>query len=468
MSNVFVLDKEKRPLNSIHPAQARQLLRHGKAAVFRKFPFTIILKVTFKTEIQPLRLKLDPGSQTTGLAVVVESTGEVVFAAEIKHRGFAIRESLTSRRQLRRSRRNRKTRYRQPPKHEWFRKGNKQPCPKQKRAMWLAPSLMSRVHNISTWVERLRKLAPISFISQELVRFDTQLMRNPDIQGKEYQQGTLYGYETREYLLEKWHRQCAYCGVKDVPFQIEHIHCRAKGGSNSITNLTLSSEKCNQKKGTKDIKEFLKKDPTRMEKILKQAKQPLKDAAAVNSTRFKLLETLKATGLPVETGSGGLTKFNRTQQGLPKEHWIDAACVGKSTPEKLIIKGVRPLLITANGHGSRQSCRTDKYGFVRFVIVLELNFTLVFKLEILLRLLSLVVKKLVNMLDELQPVLRVVSTSQPKTDWFRELVINIANKFTRKMVTAMDFKEVRRQLKLPVSRFLHELKLRGFHAPGGF
>jgi len=115
-------------------------------------------------------------------------------------------------------------------------------------------------------------------ISQELVKFDMQLMCNPDIQGKEYQQGTLAGYETREYLLEKWGRQCAYCGVKDVALQIEHIHPRAKGGSNSITNLTLNCERCNTLKGTKDIKDFLKKDPSRLEKILAQAKKPLADA----------------------------------------------------------------------------------------------------------------------------------------------------------------------------------------------
>ncbi|MHC5732106.1 MAG: RNA-guided endonuclease IscB, partial [Nostoc sp.] len=101
---------------------------------------------------------------------------------------------------------------------------------------------------------------------------------------------------------------------------------------------------------------------SRLEKILKQAKKPLADAAAVNATRWALIEVLKATGLPVETGSGGLTKFNRSQQKLEKTHWLDAACVGKSTPE-LIIKDVKPLLISANGHGSRQSCRTDKFGF---------------------------------------------------------------------------------------------------------
>lgn len=352
MSKIFVLDTDKKPLDPMHPAQARQLLRNKKAAVFKRFPFTIILKEPKpETTVSPIRLKIDPGAKFTGIALVNDATGEVVFAAELKHRGFAIREALTSRRQLRRSRRNRKTRYRKPRFLNRTRPDG-----------WLAPSLQSRVENIKTWVNKLRKLAPITAISQELVRFDMQLMRNPDIQGKEYQQGTLAGYETREYLLGKWGRQCAYCGIKDVPLQIEHIHPRAKGGSNSITNLTLSCEKCNTKKGTKDIKDFLKKDPIRLQKILKQAKKPLADAAAVNTTRWALLNALKETGLPIETGSGGLTKFNRSQQKLQKTHWIDAACVGRSTPT-LNIKDMKPLLITATGHGSRQSCRTDKYGF---------------------------------------------------------------------------------------------------------
>lgn len=254
MSKVFVIDSEKRPLNPIHPAQARQLLRNQKAAVFRRFPFTLILK-EFRSDspVSPLRLKIDPGAKHTGLALVNDSTGEVVFVAKLKHRGFAIRESLTSRRQLRRSRRSRKTRYRQPRFNNRTRSKD-----------WLAPSLESRVENIKTWVEKLRRFAPVGAISQELVRFDVQLIRNPDIQGKEYQQGTLYGYETREYLLQKWNRQCAYCGVKDVPLQIEHIYPRAKGGSNSITNLTLSCGKCNTKKGTKDVKDFLKKRPDKI------------------------------------------------------------------------------------------------------------------------------------------------------------------------------------------------------------
>ncbi|AUB38336.1 5-methylcytosine-specific restriction endonuclease McrA [Nostoc flagelliforme CCNUN1] len=352
MSKVLVIDQRKRPLDPVHPAQARQLLRSKKAAIYRQFPFTLILKESRTgTPVLPLRLKIDPGAKVTGIALVNDSSALVVFVAELKHRGFAIRDALTSRRQLRRGRRARKTRYRQP-----------RFLNRTRPEGWLAPSLQSRVDNIETWVKKLRQFAPIEAISQELVRFDMQLMRNPDIQGNEYMQGTLQGFETREFLLEKWNRQCAYCDVKDVPFQIEHIFPKARGGSNSITNLTLSCEKCNIKKGVKDIKGFLKKDPSRLEKSLKQAKRPLADAAAVNTTRFALLNVLKSTGLPVETGSGGLTKFNRSQQNIPKSHWADAAAVGKSTPE-LIVKGVKPLLIAANGHGSRQSCRTDKFGF---------------------------------------------------------------------------------------------------------
>lgn len=192
MSKVFVIDTNKQPLDLVHPAKARQLLRDQKAAVFRQFPFTIILKKEqTNQDVSPLRLKIDPGSNHTGLALVNDSSGEVIWAAELKHRGSAIRDSLTSRRQLRRARRSRKTRYRQP-----------RFLNRTKQKGWLAPSLQSRIFNVKTWVNRLSKIASIAALSQELVKFDTQLMQNPDIQGKEYQQGTLCGYETREYLLE--------------------------------------------------------------------------------------------------------------------------------------------------------------------------------------------------------------------------------------------------------------------------
>jgi hypothetical protein len=204
--------------------------------------------------------------------------------------------------------------------------------------------MQSRIANILTWIARLGKFCHITNISLELVRFDMAVMENPEISGVEYQQGTLAGYETREYLLEKWGRKCAYCGKENIPLQIEHIVPRAKGGSNRISNLCLACEKCNLAKGTKSIEEFLKKKPDLLKRILAQAKAPLKDAAAVNTTRWELWRRLQTLGLPIECGSGGLTKYNRTARELPKTHWLDAACVGKSTPEKLTALGVEPLL----------------------------------------------------------------------------------------------------------------------------
>ncbi|MBV8382673.1 MAG: RRXRR domain-containing protein, partial [Planctomycetaceae bacterium] len=228
---------------------------------------------------------------------------------------------------------------------------------------WLAPSLESRLANVMTWVARLRRSVPVAALSQELVRFDLQKGQDPEISGLEYQQGTLAGYETREYLLEKFRRTCAYCGKKDVPLQVEHIHPKSRGGSDRVSNLALACEPCNRRKGDKPVDVFLKGKPEVLAEILKQAKAPLKDAAAVNATRWELFRRLQATGLPVECGSGGRTKFHRTTRGLPKTHWLDAACVGASTPEHLGIEGVRPLLVKACGHGKRNRCGTDKHGF---------------------------------------------------------------------------------------------------------
>jgi 5-methylcytosine-specific restriction endonuclease McrA len=353
VSKVFVLDTNKQPLNPIHPGRARMLLAQGKAAVLRRYPFTLILKEeVLNAQVEPLRVKIDPGAKTTGLALVNDTTGEVVWIAELQHRGFQIRDALTSRRQLRRSRRNRKTRYRKP-----------RFLNRTRLKGWLPPSLNSRVANILTWVKRLSALCRITAISQELVRFDTQQMESSEISGVGYQQGTLAGYEVREFLLEKWNRTCAYCGVKDTRLEIEHIQPRSKGGSNRVSNLCLACVPCNQKKGNQDIKDFLKGKPDLLKRILAQAKKPLVDTAAVNATRWNLYKNLQRTGLSLEVGTGGRTKYNRTIRGLDKTHYWDAACVGASTPEQLITTGVKPLLIAAKGHGTRQQCRTDKFGF---------------------------------------------------------------------------------------------------------
>jgi len=347
MSFVLVVDQERKPLDPVHPGRARYLLKAGHAAVLRRYPFTLILQaVVPAAQPTPLRLKIDPGSRITGIAVVNDATGQVVWAAEVSHRGQQVKARLDQRRACRRSRRQRHTRYRPA---RFANRG--------RREGWLSPSLESRIANVLTWVERLRRSAPIGAISLELVKFDTQFMQNAECSGIDYQQGTLAGYEIREYLLEKWGRRCAYCGVSDRPLQLAHIVPRVRHGSNRVSNLTLACQACNAAKGTRTAEEF------GYPAIQAQAQQPLRDAAAVNVTRWALYHRLAALGLPVETGTGGRTKWNRTKRGLLKTHWLDAACVGASTPAALDMRGVVPLAVRAVGRHSRQMCRTNAAGF---------------------------------------------------------------------------------------------------------
>lgn len=356
MNSVFVISSTKKPLMPCRPARARKLLTAGRAAVYRLHPFTIILLDREDGETQPLEIKVDPGSKTTGIALVghFEQQGAVVlFGANLTHRGQVIKNNLESRRSLRRGRRGRKTRYRQA-----------RFLNRTRPAGWLPPSVESRVRNVESVAAKLATRCSITEASVELVKFDTQQLVNPEISGTEYQQGELAGYEVREYLLEKWNRTCAYCGAQNVPLQVEHIHPKAAGGSDRVSNLTLACQPCNQRKGSRPVEEFLKGKPDLLRKIKAHAKAPLKDAAAVNSARWTLINRLSATW-PVASGSGGRTKFNRTRQGYRKDHWIDAACVGDSGERVTIRDGMKPLLMTAKGRGTHQVVRTDRYGFPR-------------------------------------------------------------------------------------------------------
>lgn len=188
-NQVFVLDSRKKPLTPCLPVIARKLLNAGKAKVFRLYPFAIILNKSVEEQPQPIEIRIDPGSKTTGIALVFLT--QVIWGAELTHRGQAIKSRLETRRAIRRNRRNRKTRYRQP---RFFNR--------IRRKGWLPPSLQHRVLTTITWVNRLCKLAPIKSIAFELVKFDTQKMQSPEVYGIEYQQGELQGYEVREYLLE--------------------------------------------------------------------------------------------------------------------------------------------------------------------------------------------------------------------------------------------------------------------------
>ena len=249
--------------------------------------------------MQALELKLDPGSKVTGVALVLHGakTTKAVWCANLHHRGSTIRDALLSRRGIRRGRRTRHTRYRAP-----------RFLNRTRPAGWLAPSLQSRVDNVDNWTRKLNFLAPISRIASEDVRFDMQKLKNPEIDGAEYQRGTLFSYELKEYLLLKWKHQCAYCDAKDMPLEIEHIVPKSKGGSNSVTNLAIACRPCNEKKSNKSLSEFLKSKPEKITKINKQLKSPLKDAA-INTIRKAIAECLKGYSLPIIFGTGRPNKI---------------------------------------------------------------------------------------------------------------------------------------------------------------
>jgi 5-methylcytosine-specific restriction endonuclease McrA len=350
---VFVLGRRGNPLMPCHPARARELLAKGRAVIHRHTPFTIRLKDRDGGAVQPVRLGVDPGSKTTGMALTRQDGGTrtVLALLEVTHRSAGIRKRMGQRAAYRRGRRSRNLRYRAP-----------RFLNRTKPEGWLAPSLRSRVQHVETWARRLQRWCPITAIDLELVRFDTQVMQNPEISGTEYQQGTLAGYEAREYLLEKWDRKCAYCDAENVPLNIDHIIPRSRQGSNRISNLTLACIPCNQAKDDMPVKLFVT-DPVRLAKILRQAKAPLRDAAAVNSTRFATLATLRSLGIPVECWSGGRTKWNRHRTGTPKTHALDAACCGEMDALARAMAGTRR--VKATGRGQHQRTQTDAFGFPR-------------------------------------------------------------------------------------------------------
>ena len=378
---VFVVDAHKQALMPCTEKRARLLLDRHRAVIHKMFPFTIRLKdrTLAASILQPLWLKLDPGSRTTGVALVLEGAhgARAIFLAEIVHKTHIARR-LQARRALRRGRRFRHTRYR-PARFQ----------NRRRAAGWLPPSLTARVDQTRHVVTRLMRLAPVTAVAVEHVAFDTQKLQHPEITGVEYQHGTLLGYEVREYLLAKWHHCCAYCDATDVPLEVEHITPLSRGGSHRVSNLALACHACNVAKGAQPLAVFLTHDrdrrrraarnahprhadprqtraewdAARLGRIAAQRQAPLRDAAMLNATRWRLYAELKAMGLPVEGGSGGRTKMQRLQHGLPKEHYYDALCVGVSTPAAFTGFPAYVAVWTATGRGTRKMCGTDTHGF---------------------------------------------------------------------------------------------------------
>lgn len=361
---VFVLDAHHQPLMPCHPARARKLLGLGRAVVHRHTPFVIRLKdrTAGASEIDGVELGVDPGSRKTGVAVfrtVQEADGAVrhgLFALEVTHRGGQIRDRLSTRAALRRGRRSRNARYREPRFHN-----------RTRPTGWLAPSLRHRVETTTAWTQRLSRWAPVRAVHVERAVFDTHVMSEGRyLTGVEYQQGTLAGTEVREYLLEKWGRTCAYCGASGVPLNIDHIRPRSRGGSDRVSNLVLACVSCNDTKGDQPVEVFLAGDTVLLAKILSQAKVPLADAAAMNATRNGLVRVLETLHLDVRPSSGGRTKWNRQRAGIPKTHTLDALCVGVLGVVRRYPSTV--LVATAAGRGSYARTRSDKYGFPRLLL----------------------------------------------------------------------------------------------------
>lgn len=316
-----VLDQHGKPLMpTTRLGKVYRLLKTKKAHIVSYEPFTIQLDYEPDTHIiQPMTLGVDSGAIHSGYSVANEQrefySSEVIARDNISYR-------ISDRRMYRQNRRYRKTRYRKP------RFNNR----KNKKKGWLPPSLEQKVAVQLNEIDHLHRYFPIETIIVEVAEFDIQKIKNPDISGKDYQQGTLQGYNIRNYLLEKHSRKCFYCD-KEVPtFEVEHMIPKARGGSNRIDNLTLSCHKCNQKKGTLTADEFIKRtlpveNAAKKLKQLSKEKRLFKYMAHMNATRWTLYNAINDKYSNVKITYGYVTKYNRIQAGLPKAHHIDAKCI---------------------------------------------------------------------------------------------------------------------------------------------
>ncbi|MFX0065214.1 MAG: RNA-guided endonuclease IscB [Candidatus Hermodarchaeota archaeon] len=411
---VFVVDKRLRPLMPCSEKRARLLLGRGRAVVHRLAPFTIRLKdrTREKSLLQPLRLKTDPGAKVTGLALLLEKSkneidaknqASLIWGAEIHHK-TDIKRRIDKRRVLRRGRRGRKCRYRRPRFRNRPRRkclvcggntpkkpggGRKNRCrrhtshPRTARETipaWIPPSLRAWVDQTFQVVHKLLKVLPVTVLSVEHLKFDTQLLQDSNIQGIEYQQGTLQGYEVKEYLLEKYARTCAYCrgASQDPILEVEHVVPKTpqKGprGTDRVSNLVIAFKTCNEAKSNSQPDEWLRQlqrstdslDQVRAKHVpqaIERLKRPLQAAAFLNSTRWYVFHELQSLGLPVEYSTGALTKCNRARCKLPKCHIFDAACIGSSTPDQLLVSTSYVQVFQALGRGTRQMALVNKSGF---------------------------------------------------------------------------------------------------------
>ena len=301
---VYVLSQNGQPLmpTSRH-GKVKHLLREGRAKVVKRCPFTIQLTYESTTYTQPITLGVDSGSKTVGLSAVTGT--KEVYAAEVTLRNDIV-DLLSTRREYRRARRNRKTRYRKP------RFNNR-----RRNDGWLAPSIMQRIDTHLKVVAQAHKILPITNTIVEVAAFDIQKIRNPDIQGAGYQQGEQLGFwNVREYVLFRDSHTCQYCSgkSKDKVLDVHHIETRKVGGDAPNNLITLCGT-CHDlyHEGTITLKA--------------KRGQSLRDAAFMGIMRWAFYNKLKEQYPNVSLTYGYITKNSRIGSGLAKNHCVDARCI---------------------------------------------------------------------------------------------------------------------------------------------
>ena len=360
-TTVPVLDRHGSPLAPARPSRVRRWLETGRATkVWNKGMFAVQLHDLDApvASLPPMALNLDPG-RTTGIAVTRENANgkrrAIVGAYDHQHRNQEIRDGLSDRS---RQRRNRRSRLRRRP----ARFNNRANARTDGR---LPPSVQSIIDDMAAIVDTMRKLYPISQIRLEYLRFDTQLMQNPDIHGVEYQQGTLQGWQLRHYVLHRDGWQCRYChkpATEKNKLELDHVVPVSRGGPSVVGNLVAACRRCNRKKGNQNVEDFLAHDPERLADVQQQLKQvvPLTPAGQLNSTMPAILVTLEATGLPVTICNGASTAYTRNQLGLAKSHVNDAACL--DLPEEVVDLTNKVTVLKRQGRHRRQSINCDEKG----------------------------------------------------------------------------------------------------------
>lgn len=352
---VPVLSSDGLPLMPCHPARARKLLDKGRAKPHH-YRGLFAIKLTGRTreesEVQEVSLNIDPGSDTSGFATVTDSENgqrTVLAAIELKHRAKATKKTLHERATHRRNRR-RRLRYRAP-------RFDNRPKPKG----WLPPSIQTLKHDTLRVVKTFTRLYPVSSISIEANKFDTQLMMDPDIKGKDYQRGTLFGHQLRALIFHSDDNRCAYCGRKHSRLELDHVVPRGKG-SNRIDNLITCCRPCNRAKGNDPIEVFLKDKPELLKKIKERLERSnLASAAHVNTVLPSQVEDLRATSLPVTLADAATVSWNRNQLDVEKTHCYDAALQGTNFTSVRALPS-RVLQLRPNNGRSKQKANVDGAG----------------------------------------------------------------------------------------------------------